>query len=107
MLVIVNVRLGADLIDPYYASLIKKYMRLPSFAGMVGGQPRKAFYFFGFSESEDRLLFLDPHVVHRYHTHSTEEGVSENLRQSDPAGSGARYICSEKLDPCLGFGYFL
>ena len=34
---IINVRLGVELIDPIYASILPKYMDLPHFAGLIGG----------------------------------------------------------------------
>ena len=68
---------------PQYFSVIKKYMKLPSFIGLVGGKPRFAYYFVGHLErpaggeksaskgdedefsydDTDRLVFLDPHYV--------------------------------------------
>lgn len=38
-------------------------MKMPEFAGIVGGQPNKAFYFVGQVEDQEQLIFLDPHVV--------------------------------------------
>jgi len=92
VLVIVSNRFGLSAIGPEYFKTIKKYMKLPSFVGLVGGKPRFAYYFVGqlenpaelaeesknddryirqSSEEEedakydeaDRLVFLDPHYV--------------------------------------------
>ena len=93
VLVIVSNRFGLSAVGPEYFQVIKKYMKLQSFIGLVGGKPRFAYYFVGqlekpaevgeaeenndnfvparqFSESEeakydetDRLVFLDPHYV--------------------------------------------
>ena len=83
VLVIVSNRFGLTGVGPEYFKVIKKYMKLPSFIGLVGGKPRFAYYFVGHlerpagtfmpdetSEGEeakydetDRLVFLDPHYV--------------------------------------------
>ena len=83
MLVIVSNRFGLSSIGPEYFKTIKKYMKLPSFIGLVGGKPRFAYYFVGHLEKPaglenefeiiddeeakhdetDRLVFLDPHYV--------------------------------------------
>lgn len=47
VLVIVSNRFGLNSIGPEYFSTIKKYMKLPSFIGLVGGKPRFAYYFVG------------------------------------------------------------
>ena len=49
VLVIVNVRLGFDQVNPsFYPSLVR-CTKFSSFVGLVGGKPAKAFYFFGHS----------------------------------------------------------
>ena len=50
VLVLVSKRFGLDRIGPEYFKLIKKYMRLDSFCGIVGGKPRFAYYFVGHME---------------------------------------------------------
>ncbi len=86
VLVIISNRFGLNCIGPEYYKVIKKYMKLPSFTGLVGGKPRFAYYFVGHLEKPagqhidqsvdnsdeldfdtydetDRLVFLDPHYV--------------------------------------------
>ena len=85
VLVIVSNRFGLNSIGTHYFKIIKKYMKMPQFVGLVGGKPRFAYYFVGhlekpaglqdFSEQDhlsseemkydetDRLVFLDPHCV--------------------------------------------
>ena len=31
--------------------------------GLIGGIPRKGFYFVGFDENDNKLIYLDPHYV--------------------------------------------
>ena len=50
VLVIVSNRFGLKTVGPEYFKVIKKYMRLPSFIGLVGGKPRFAYYFDGHLE---------------------------------------------------------
>jgi len=85
-----SIRLGSKNISPLYFSCIKRYMHHPLFRGMIGGQAKKAFFFFGTqrirnanvlvenengsanhdhyrlvteSTNEFELLYLDPHTV--------------------------------------------
>lgn len=85
---IVSNRFGLKSVGSEYFKVIKKYMKLPSFVGLVGGKPRFAYYFVGHLEKpagdlhmsqppsvddfvdlepdhdeSDRLVFLDPHYV--------------------------------------------
>ena len=50
VLVIVSNRFGLSAVGPEYFQVIKKYMKLPSFTGLVGGKPRFAYYFVGHLE---------------------------------------------------------
>lgn len=50
VLVIVSNRFGLKTVGPEYFKVIKKYMRLSSFIGLVGGKPRFAYYFVGHLE---------------------------------------------------------
>ena len=89
VLVIVSNRFGIERVSEEYFKVIKKYMKLSSFVGLVGGKPRFAYYFVGHLErpaenekalarlyneldgliekrakdEADRLVFLDPHYV--------------------------------------------
>jgi len=55
-LIIVSKRFGIDKIQPEYFPIIKKYMKMPSFVGLVGGLPRFAYYFVGSDEKVDHNL---------------------------------------------------
>jgi cysteine protease ATG4 len=76
VLVIVSNRFGIKDVNQNYFPVIKRYMKLDSFVGLVGGKPRFAYYFVGHMEKpagvdrsklkrdeSDRLIFLDPHFV--------------------------------------------
>ena len=47
LLVIVGNRFGIKSIDEKYFASIKRFMKLPSFKGLVGGKPNFAYYFVG------------------------------------------------------------
>ncbi len=47
MLVIVNVRLGMEKVAEEYFDSIISFTKLPQFVGILGGKPKKAFYFVG------------------------------------------------------------
>ena len=51
VLVIISNRLGLTNVAPEYFKVIKKYMKLPTFIGLVGGKPRFAYYFVGHLDS--------------------------------------------------------
>ena len=89
VLVIVSNRFGIERVSEEYYKVIKKYMKLDSFVGLVGGRPKYAYYFVGHlqrpagnglnissvniaknsltdkyeKDEADRLVFLDPHYV--------------------------------------------
>ena len=61
MLVIVGNRFGMKNVEKEYFTAIKRFMKLPSFVGLVGGQPKFAYYFCGVLErpTENQLEPLD------------------------------------------------
>ena len=50
-MVIVGNRFGIKDINSNYFPVIKRYMKLDSFVGLVGGKPRFAYYFIGHLEA--------------------------------------------------------
>lgn len=108
VLVIINVRLGVDIIEPLYAQSLKRYVQLPQFAGFIGGQPRKAFFFVGFNDKQSaKYLFLDPHVVHSYVPTKGEENLAKLTSQTQPSVTDLRVIAGTKLDPGIGLSYII
>lgn len=100
VLVIVGNRFGLKTIANEYFPAIKRFMRLPSFVGLIGGKPNFAYYFCGFIDKADtdqeplnQLIFLDPHIV---------RASSEPYSCSEP-----RILNMEQLDPCLSFGFLI
>ncbi|CDW71601.1 UNKNOWN [Stylonychia lemnae] len=108
VLVIVNARLGMEGINSNYHQVILKYMKFPQFIGLMGGKPKKAYYFIGQQEYKNgdpaKLIYLDPHVVQKY-----SKNISKNYQQEKAKyhTTNARLIKIKNLDPCLGFGYLI
>ena len=62
-LVFVNVRVGLDKIPPEYFRGIRNLFALKSCIGIIGGKTRLAYYFIGYNDEQNSLLYLDPHIT--------------------------------------------
>jgi len=80
-----------------YAPCLRALLSLPQCVGMIGGRPRKSYYFIGFQG--ERLLYLDPHYV------------QPSLAAEHPAvaschfTSGVRSVRLASIDPSLALGF--
>ncbi|POY75723.1 hypothetical protein BMF94_1346 [Rhodotorula taiwanensis] len=59
VLVLVNVRLGLEGVNPIYHEAIKGIFRFPQSVGIAGGRPISSYYFVG--SQADSLFYVDPH----------------------------------------------
>ncbi|PVF96248.1 hypothetical protein CPB86DRAFT_517751 [Serendipita vermifera] len=59
VLVLVNLRLGIDGVNPIYYDSVKTLFTFPQFVGISGGRPSSSYYFVG--SQGDNLFYLDPH----------------------------------------------
>ncbi|GAA5844630.1 hypothetical protein JCM11251_002129 [Rhodosporidiobolus azoricus] len=59
VLVLVNVRLGIDGVNPIYHEAIRGIFRLPQTVGIAGGRPSSSYYFVG--AQANSLFYIDPH----------------------------------------------
>ena len=82
-IVFVNVRVGLDKIPPEYYKGIKQLFSLKSCIGIIGGKTRLAYYFIGYNDEENSLLYLDPHVTKDSDKEVTMESIFRlsDLRQ--------------------------
>ena len=62
-LIFVNVRVGLEKIPEEYYKGIKNLFDLKQCIGIIGGQKRLAYYFIGYHNESNSLLYLDPHVT--------------------------------------------
>eukprot|EP01113_Clastostelium_recurvatum_P040458 TRINITY_DN6292_c0_g1_i5.p1 TRINITY_DN6292_c0_g1~~TRINITY_DN6292_c0_g1_i5.p1 ORF type:complete len:466 (-),score=83.22 TRINITY_DN6292_c0_g1_i5:112-1509(-) len=62
LIIVVPVRLGVESLNPVYVETIQEFFRLPQSIGILGGRPKKSFYFVGYQD--ESMLYLDPHFVH-------------------------------------------
>ena len=62
-IIFVNVRVGLDKIPKNYYKGIKELFNLKECIGIIGGKTRLAYYFIGYNDEDDSLLYLDPHVT--------------------------------------------
>ncbi|KAJ7232279.1 hypothetical protein C8J57DRAFT_176660 [Mycena rebaudengoi] len=59
VLLLLNIRLGLDGVNPVYYETIKMLYTFPQAVGIAGGRPSSSYYFLGVQG--DGLLYLDPH----------------------------------------------
>lgn len=62
-IIFVNVRTGLDKIPKEYYKGIKELFNFKQCLGIIGGKTRSAYYFIGYNDDEDSLLYLDPHIT--------------------------------------------
>ncbi|KAG0142311.1 hypothetical protein CROQUDRAFT_97666 [Cronartium quercuum f. sp. fusiforme G11] len=59
VLVLINVRLGLDRVNPSYYETIKATFTFPQSVGIAGGRPSQSYYFCGYQDNS--LFYIDPH----------------------------------------------
>ncbi|GAA5906794.1 hypothetical protein JCM5296_001943 [Sporobolomyces johnsonii] len=59
VLVLINLRLGIDGVNPIYHNAIKGIFRFPQSVGIAGGRPSSSYYFVG--AQANSLFYIDPH----------------------------------------------
>ncbi|GAA6052218.1 hypothetical protein JCM3770_000802 [Rhodotorula araucariae] len=59
VLVLINLRLGIDGVNPIYHEAVKGIFRFPQSVGIAGGRPSSSYYFVGAQSSS--LFYIDPH----------------------------------------------
>merc|ERR1711881_496437 len=100
LLILIPLRLGLDEINiEMYAEDLKSTLAYPQSLGIIGGRPRFAYYFFGYSESSGELLALDPHTVKDF------TGDAGPDTQSHICESPLLVPSVDRLDPSMALGF--
>lgn len=98
LLLLMTLRLGADLLNEEYGPLIKAALRTPTTLGILGGQAARAHYIVGYQEGA--LLYLDPHHL--------RPAALDPGRLVETGELHTRAVCElplRQLDPTLLFGF--
>jgi len=99
VLVLLPLRLGLDTLNPSYVPCLCALFGLRQSVGIIGGAPRRSFYFVGCQG--EQLLYLDPHEV------QPALGLplgAEQLR-SCHCHQPPRSIPAAQIDPSLALGF--
>lgn len=76
VIILVPLRLGTSEFNLEYKNCLLKLFCFDNFLGIIGGQPRKSYYFIG--AQGDELIYLDPHYTQESIT-STNQIKSDNI----------------------------
>ncbi|KAI5834548.1 hypothetical protein K523DRAFT_293375 [Schizophyllum commune Tattone D] len=76
VLILLNLRLGLDRVNPIYHDTIKALFTFPQSVGIAGGRPCSSYHFVGAQGSD--LIYLDPH-----HTRNTVRTVTEQDKERE------------------------
>lgn len=88
-LILIPIMLGINKINSKYIQSLLNCFEIKYSVGIIGGKPRKSFYFIG--KKEDNIFFLDPHIVKPAIIYNTDKLDSESIK----------YIDIFDIDPCM------
>lgn len=103
LLLMVNLRLGINEINPIYLDSLKSLFEVKGCVGMIGGRPNQALYFFGYVGEE--ALFLDPHTTQNAGTVGQKLEEEEIQMDSTYHQKYAMRISFRQIDPSLAVGF--
>ena len=97
LLLLVPLRLGLDRLNEEYVPSLRALLGMPQSVGMIGGRPRRSYYFLGCQG--ERVLYLDPHEV------------QPALRRDEPQLASCHFaqppraMPLREIDPSLALGF--
>ncbi len=92
-----STRLGLDLLNKTYYSLIENCFSINYFLGFIGGVGTSSYYFFGYEPKTQYLLYLDPHIVTKYNPGITLKKI---------CAKNYSIIHISKLNPSITFCFY-
>lgn len=92
-------RIGLESPEEKYLGVLSEMMKLPSFAGVIGGRPGKALYLLGL-HADGSFIYLDPHYVQR------AQPDLEEIKDTYSCLS-FRACKPNSIDPSFGLVYYL
>lgn len=102
MLLFIPLRLGLSTLNPIYSRVLKNTFTMKQSLGILGGKPRHAVWFIGFTG--DDLICLDPHVTQ--HTANLSDGKFDDSSFHLPYG-GSKRMPIKDIDPSISLCFFL
>nr|XP_033800396.1 cysteine protease ATG4A isoform X2 [Geotrypetes seraphini] len=91
LLLIVPLRLGINHINPIYIAAFKECFKMPQSLGALGGKPNNAYYFIGFSDSEETGF------IHDLSYHCQRAPHRMKIMNLDPSVA-LGFFCKEEAD---------
>lgn len=101
VLILIPLRLGTSEFNLEYKNSILKLFCFDNFLGIIGGKPRKSFYFIG--AQGDELIYLDPHFVQEAETSFGHGGM---INTSSFHCQTPRTLNIAKIDPTMSLGFY-
>lgn len=99
VIILVPLRLGTTEFNIEYKNSILKLFCFDNFLGIIGGKPRKSFYFIG--AQGDELIYLDPHFVQESDANLLGKLVNESTYHCQ----NPRTLNISKIDPTMTLGF--
>ena len=97
VVILIPLRLGTSEFNKEYKNCLLKLFCFQNFLGIIGGRPRKSYYFIGCQG--DELIYLDPHFVQNSPSDFRSDASSYHCKKP-------RTLNIMKLDPTLTLGFF-